>query len=97
MHSSSSHVQMDNLDSCSEPTGKSLAYLQTASQGMLEGVARVTEVLNQLTEHDLNRLPYVHLQVQLVDIESDRVVGQWHSAGGPGDWMYHDGSPESRV
>ena len=74
-----------------------MTYMQGATQQMLEGVARVTELLNQLTEADYENLPYAYLKVQLVDEETGKdIYGYWLDEHGPGEWSYFDGSPNRK-
>lgn len=71
--------------------------MQGATQQMLEGVARVTELLNQLTEADYGKLPYAYLKVQLVDeATGEDICGYWLDEHGPGEWSYFDGSPNRK-
>ena len=74
-----------------------MTYMQGANQKMLEGVTRVTQLLNQLTEEDYERLPHAYLKVHLVDEETGaEVYGYWLDEDGPGEWSYFDGAPPNR-
>ena len=74
-----------------------MTYMQGANQQMLEGVTRVTQLLNQLTEEDYGRLPHAYLKVQLVDDQTGQeVYGYWIDEHGPGEWSYFDGAPPNR-
>ena len=75
-----------------------MTYMQGASQKMLEGIVRVTQLLNQLTEEDYERLPHAYLKVQLVDEDTGKEVwGYWIDEHGPGEWSYFDGPPPKGV
>lgn len=74
-----------------------MGYMQGAGQKGLEFVAKVTKLLNSLTEEDYEDT-YVYVKVLLVEEDSspeERVLGYWMDEHGPGFWAYFDGEPRS--
>lgn len=76
-----------------------MGYMQGASQKGLELVAKVTKLLNSLTDEDYENT-HAYVKVELIEEDygssNERVLGYWLDEHGPGCWSYFDGEPPQR-
>lgn len=75
-----------------------MGYMNGINQKGLEFVAKVTKLLNSLTEEDFEDT-YAYIKVLLVEenhgSSEERILGYWLDEHGPGHWSYFDGPPQN--